>query len=182
MPAPPPQPRSRSPRKRPELTRWKKILIGVATTFLVIGVCLQAFGGTGEIGETAPGGSGAPSNTLLTGEQQPGSADTADLGTRGWAPFFLKGGFSFLVAFIVGFTTRMWLKIAALILGSFCLGVFVLSYKEVLSVDWDTLATWWSSIADRVVSEVQGFKTFVTGSLPQAGMAVLGLVTGFKQR
>ena len=45
----------------------------------------------------------------------------------------------FLVAFTVGLATRTWLKIAALILGSFCLGVFLLSYKEVLSVNWSFL-------------------------------------------
>lgn len=173
-------------RERPELTRWKKILIGVATSFLVIGGCLQAFGSTGEVPQTVTGGTGAEANTLVGGAGQPGSVQagtaTTESGTKGWAPFFLKGGFSFLVAFSVGFAVRVWLKVAALILGSFCLGVFVLSYKEVLSVDWNTLGTWWNSIAGRVASESLDFKTFVTGSLPQAGMAAVGLFTGFKRR
>ena len=38
------------------------------------------------------------------------------------------------------------------------------------------------SIVERVSSEGQDFKTFLTGSLPQAGMAAMGLVAGFKQR
>ncbi len=186
MAAPPPRDKPPPKRKRPELTRWKKILIGVATTFLVIGGCLQAFGSTGEVPQVVTGGTGASPNALVGGAGQPGPVQagtaTTESGTKGWAPFFFKGGFSFLVAFMVGFATRVWLKVAALILGSFCLGVLVLSYKEVLSVDWNTLASWWDSIAQRVASEAEDFKTFVTGSLPQAGMALLGLVAGFKRR
>lgn len=186
MGAPPPKHRPPPPRKRPELTRWKKILIGLASTFLVIGGCLQAFGSTGEVAQTASSGTGAPANTLVAGDGQPGSAGAAvvaaDSGTKGWSPFFLKGGFSFLVAFTVGYAARVWLKIAALILGSFFLGVFLLSYMGVISVDWTTLETWWNAIVERVSAEGQDLKTFLTGSLPQAGMAAVGLVTGFKQR
>ena len=186
MVAPPPPERSRPPRKRPELTRWKKILLGVATIFLVIGGCLQAFGSTGKAVEPSPGGSRATPGSLVGSTEQPGStqaeAATVDSGAKGWSPFFLKGGFSFLVAFTVGYAARVWLKFAALVLGSFFLGVLALSYMEVLSVDWSTLETWWDSIADLVASEAQDLKTFLTGSLPQAGMAAVGLVTGFKQR
>lgn len=156
----------------------------MASTFLVIGGCLQAFGSSGEVAQTASGATGAPPNTLVAG--QPGSvgseAVAADSGSKGWSPFFLKGGFSFLVAFTVGYAARVWLKIAALILGSFFLGVFLLSYMGVISMDWSTLETWWNSIVERVSSEGQDFKTFLTGSLPQAGMAAVGLVAGFKRR
>ena len=100
----------------------------------------------------------------------------------GWSPFFLKGSFSFFVAFCVGYATRVWLKAAALVLGTFFLGVFLLSYAGALDVDWTTLESWWDALTARVRSEAADFKTFVTGSLPAAGLAGLGLLAGFKRR
>jgi uncharacterized membrane protein (Fun14 family) len=124
---------------------------------------------------------GDPSGGAPGGE--PKSAPTVAPGAAGWSPFFLKGGFSFFVAFCVGYAARVWLKLAALALGTIFLGVFLLSYSGVIiGVDWARLEGWWDILAARIEAEAVDFKTFLTGSLPQAGLASLGLVAGFKRR
>lgn len=219
-------------RPRPELTRWKKILLAGAGAFIVIGGCLEAVGGdaSGEAEDlpvarvslpesrpqTAPGAASAPgpmvksldpgaSGAQLPGpvsdtsepiewppvesppESEPGetpeSQPRAGPGAAGWSPFFFKGGFSFFVAFCVGYAMRVWLKVAALVLGTVFLGVFLLSYTGVIiGVDWARLEGWWDVLAAHVEAEAVDFKSFLTGSLPQAGMATLGLVAGFRRR
>lgn len=126
-----------------------------------------------------PGAEGVP-----VPEEETGSSDEvrAEPGAAGWSPFFLKGGFSFFVAFCVGYATRMWLKLSAIFLGTFFLGVFILSYFGALDVDWTTIEGWWNAAVARIEAEAVDFKTFITGSLPQAGAAGMGLIAGFRGR
>jgi len=207
---PPSTPQSRV---RPELTTWKKVLLGCAVAFVAVGFGLLAVGGdqaTPDSDDTPVAGAdptpqGDPSTTPQVPQTalvhddspkvgwpaDPGSSNSTgdpstpvqtDSGAAGWSPFFLKGGFSFLVAFCVGFATRVWLKMAALLVGTFCLTLFLLSYLGAIHVDWVTIGGWWDDLAGRIEAEVNGFKTFMTGSLPQAGLAGMGLVAGFKRR
>ena len=136
--------------------------------------------GTPQIGEGVPGLPPGTVGVPVPQEEEP--VVQAEPGAAGWSPFFLKGGFSFFVAFCVGYATRVWLKMAAFFLGTFFLGVFVLSYVGAVDVDWVTLEGWWDAFAGRVEAEAVDFKTFLTGSLPQAGLAGLGLVAGFKRK
>lgn len=198
--APEPGSESRA-RSRPELTRWKKVLLAGAAVFLVVGACLEAFGSSGTSEPDAAADAESPSDPepgvapdTLTGDdspkiewppstdEPPEAEPTAEEGPAGWSPFFLKGGFSFVVAFCVGYAMRVWLKLAALFLGTFLLGVFLLSYAGALDPDWAELEGWWNALAAHVEAQAADFKTFLTGSLPQAGLAGLGLVAGFKRR
>lgn len=106
----------------------------------------------------------------------------AEPGAAGWSPFFLKGGFSFFAAFCVGYATRVWLKMMAFFLGTFLIGIFLLSYAGAIDPNWVKMEGWYDIIVARIESEAVDFKTFLTGSLPQAGLAGLGLVAGFKRK
>lgn len=184
--------------RRPEITRWKKILLGIAATFVIVGGGLRAFGGSPAPESSGSSDLGAASNGVPTsglvgsgGFQIPGvgesggaggEATTAQAEASDWSPFFLKGGFSFFVAFCVGYAMRVWLKISFLLIGTFALGIFALSYFGAMDVNWETLQGWYDTAAAKVSEEASDFKTFLTGSLPQAGLASLGLVTGFKRK
>lgn len=183
--------RARRRERRPELTRWKVVLLGVAGLFVVVGFALSAMGGGdgASEGSAAGGGTsggGAAPNGFVTGVPAGGDPEAApaaeDEGAAAWSPFFLKGGFSFVVAFCVGYAARVWLGITAAVVGTFFVGVFLLSYFGALDVDWTTLQGWWDSLAARAKDEASDFHGFVTGSLPQAGLAGLGLLAGFKRR
>ncbi len=204
----------KNPRKKPEITRWKRMLLIGAMAFVALGIGLRVAGradegatsetstapanGPATPGATVPGAGGEPSgstglegaaNSLvedgqsLTGKspaaQSPAPASEED---SGWSPFFLRNGFSFLVAFAIGFAARVWLKITMMVLGTILIGVFALSYFGVLEVDWSTMGKVWDGIAGRIGEEMKDFKGFVTGSLPQTGMGTLGLIAGFKMR
>jgi uncharacterized membrane protein (Fun14 family) len=123
------------------------------------------------------------------GEQEAGDQDSGPLRSDGPAsstdetlsPALLQMGFSFFAAFAVGLAFRSFLKIAMVFVGMQLLALFGLSYVEWITVHWQTM----SDAFDRFVANAQGefasFQSFVTGSLPQVGLASLGLVAGFKK-
>jgi uncharacterized membrane protein (Fun14 family) len=126
--------------------------------------------------------SGAPASGLAAGSSSTAEPAPGESGASGWSPFFLKNGFSFLAAFCVGYAARVWLGITFTVLGTILIAVFALSYFEVITVDWSTIGDVWGGLARRLGEELSDFRGFVTGSLPQAGSASVGLVAGFKMR
>jgi len=102
-------------------------------------------------------------------------------GISEFSPAFFKGGLSFFVAFCVGLAARTFLKVSALFLGLLALALFGLSYMGVADFDWPAIQGHFDGLASRVGEQVTDFKGFVNGSLPSAGMASLGLFTGFKK-
>jgi uncharacterized membrane protein (Fun14 family) len=140
-----------------------------------------------------PGSSLLPGGPTLplpgAGEQGTGDRDSGPLRSGGEAsssdetlsPALLQMGFSFFAAFAVGLAFRSFLKIAMVFVGMQLLALFGLSYVEWITVHWQTM----SDAFDRFVANAQGefasFQSFVTGSLPQVGLASLGLVAGFKR-
>jgi len=175
-----PQPAERKP-----LPRWKKVAMGVAALFVVIGLSLSAFGssggGSGDAGAvTGPGGQAAG---FLPG--QPGGESTqssaADESPSSWSPFFVKGGFGFFVGFCIGYALRTFFKVSAVAVGLMLLVLFGLSYAGVIDVDWATMEGHFDTLVTKIKGEAQEFKSFITGSLPSAALASFGLVTGFKR-
>jgi len=174
---------------RPTLPRWKILALGLAAVFFAIGICMNVFaeGGdatsdpgakTGEPGMVTPQGlvPGEDGTLATTGDQAP-----TETGLKGWSPFFVKGGMSFFVAFCVGYALRTFLKMTAIFLGLVFLVLFGLSYIDIVAVDWSAIDGYFDGFVGRVGDEAKHFKTFVTGSLPSAGLATIGLVTGFRR-
>lgn len=173
------------------LPRWKKGLLIGATVLVAIGLALLPFQsgreelamtqqGAGQ-GETlqGPGGQLVPGNP---GEAAGGAEETAQGAAQAnLSPAFLKMGFSFLAAFAVGLAFRSFLKLALIFVGLQLIALFGLSYVEWVTVNWQTMASAFDHFAANVKEEAASFQTFVTGSLPQAGLATLGLVAGFKK-
>lgn len=99
-----------------------------------------------------------------------------------WSPALMKLGFSFFVGLAIGYAVRAFLKVTLLFAGIVLLAVFGLNYFGLVQVDWSAMEGVWDSFIANVQDEAGHFKTFITGSLPSAGMAGLGLFTGFKRR
>ncbi|MEZ5973731.1 MAG: FUN14 domain-containing protein [Planctomycetota bacterium] len=100
-------------------------------------------------------------------------------GLSTWSPFFVKGGFSFLIAFCVGWALRAFFKVSALVVGVIAIGVFALQKSGFVDVDWQAMSQHWDTFAGKLREHGEGLKDFMTGNLPSAGLAALGLVTGF---
>ena len=89
-------------------------------------------------------------------------------------------GFSFFVAFAVGYAARKFLKVLLLVCGFVFALLFLGQYSEVLVVNWTKMDAWWNGFQANAGQQFQSMKAFITGSLPAAGLAALGLFAGFK--
>jgi len=120
-----------------------------------------------------------------TGTQPDGTvpAPTAD-GTGGlnWSPAMLRGGISFFAAFALSFAFRSFLKLALIMLGIWFGLMFYLSWLGWIDVRWDIMDASFQGMAAGVGDQFRSIQSFVTGSLPSAGMASLGLYTGFRRK
>jgi uncharacterized membrane protein (Fun14 family) len=181
------------PRRR-ELPRWKKILLTSFAFLLLVGLALRVYGyfkddgGKGSVmtdqrNLTRPDDAGG-AGFVETG-RAPGSDDAevreTGSGAESWSPVLMKGSMSFLVGFSVGYALRTFFKISAVVLGLVCLAIFGLSYAGLLQVDWATIQAHFDQLAGRIQEQASGFKEFISGSLPSAGLGTAGLVTGFKR-
>ena len=82
--------------------------------------------------------------------------------------------------FIVAFALRAFLRIGAVFVGIWALSIFVLAYLGWVEVHWDQIDAAFKGVTSNIGEQFQSFQTFVTGSLPSTGLAVAGLLAGFK--
>ena len=122
-------------------------------------------GGEGGAGSTPAGGSG----------EAPPFLDE-------WSPTLVKGGLSFFVAFWIGFLIRVFATVCGLFVGLFGLGLLGLQQLGWLTVEWSVAQAHLGALPDLIAAQFGGFKSFLQGSLPSAGMAGLGLFAGLKKK
>lgn len=165
------------------MPRWKKGLLGAAALCAVAGGVLllldhgdaatpASAGGTGPAG----GAGFVPSGTGTGG----GSAPTVP-GEEPAAKGVFRLGSSFLVGFCMGAFVRAAVKIASIAVGFFFVALFALERADFVVVDWSAIDQAWSGFWAAVGEEWGDFHRFVTGRLPAAGLASLGLWAGFKR-
>jgi uncharacterized membrane protein (Fun14 family) len=181
---------SRKPENAPKraLPPWKKLLLAVAGVFVLVGAVLGfAHDKKTTSGDGATVQSTGGEHHYLSGEDSTGAGTGAEGteagGVTSYSPFFVKGGLSFFAGFAIGFALRAFFKISLLVIGLILLAIFGLSYAgvDVIHIDWTKLDAYFDQFAAAVKEQASGFKTFVTGSLPSAALATLGLLTGFKR-
>ena len=133
-------------------------------------------------------GSGLP--PISTPDVVPGETPAPETPTGGesvdvenaWSPALLRGGLSFLVGFAVAYAARAFLKIAIFFLGVWAASLFLLSSLGWIEVHWSLIDVAFEGWSSHVGAQFESVKTFITGSLPSAGMAGLGLVTGIRRK
>ncbi len=160
------------------LSGGQKLLLVVAVVFIAVGFALKAAAGDADpVGpQTQLSANSLSGGTLSSNVALDDSVDTKD-----WSPFFMKGGFSFFLAFCMGYALRTFFKISAVFIGLAGLLLFGLAKAGVIEPDWGKMEGWYDVIANRVKSDAASMKDFISGSLPSAGFATLGLFTGFKK-
>lgn len=165
------------------LPRWKQVLLAVATLLIATGGVLAVIEATQPAappgGTTGPGG---PATGFVPGFPggQPGSTGHGS-GEEPVSAGFFRLGFSFVAGFCIGYAVRKTLKLAALLTGLLLICLFLLSYFGLIEVKWHDIDQLFERFMRSVETESERFRTFVTGSLPAAGLAALGLVAGFKK-
>jgi len=163
------------------MPRWKKVSLLVAGGLVVTGAVLMV---VDPGGATAPAGTGTGSGALQSSfiEGQPGSGTS---GTATAQEPAAKGifrlGFSFIAGFCLGAFVRAMVKIASIAIGFWIAMTLVLSYFDLVAVQWDQIQSLWDSFAANVEHEWQNFQDFITGSLPAAGLVATGFFVGVKR-
>lgn len=175
--SPSPKPEPRSVRGWfADMPRWKKLALLAATAILVTGAVMMVTGS----GHT-PAGSGTNSG-LTTSLAAGGGAGNATIGAEEpAAKGVFRLGFSFLAGFCIGSFLRATLKVATIAVGFFLFATMALSYYGLVDVNWQGLDGLWNQFSGAIANEWGSFQSFMTGSLPAAGLAVAGLATGLKR-
>jgi len=178
--APPSSTPDRAPPPKRGMSRATKILIAVAALLLVTGIVLKLIEPSPQERMTA--GSGAASN-LVDGQGNPipGPAGAQAGEEEQWAPGFLKMGFSFFVCFAIGYAARKFLKVGLVVFGIMFAFLFLASYLGYVSINTDAMSADWDKFVDAAKTQFDSFKSFLTGSLPAAGLGLVGLYAGFRQ-
>jgi uncharacterized membrane protein (Fun14 family) len=155
------------------MPRWKKgLVLGSVVAVAVGGMLSWGSGGSVATGSGVSGlaAHAAPSGGGANAETQPRAAEGV-----------FRLGFSFLAGFCLGSFLRATLKFAAVAIGFWLAMTFVLSYFGLVTVDWQAIDGLWGRFCGNVETEWGDFQRFVTGSLPQAGLAAAGLAVGLKR-
>lgn len=135
----------------------------------------------GHVPDGTPG-DGTPGDEAPAPEGEVGGGGDAGGDGTGISPGLLKGGFSFFVAFAVGFALRMFFRVAALFAGIWAASLFLLAHLGWLEVHWDLIGASFEGWSNTIGAQFESFTAFVNGSLPSAGMAGLGLYTGVRRK
>ena len=182
-----------STEKRRGLPLWKKLAFAAALIVGLVGVGLTQAGNKEAAAPAGVAGSADGAKSLSFGPSSFSSGDLgeilggesasapADEGTP-WGPFFMKGGLSFAIAFAVGYALRTFIKMTLVVAGLAALAIFGLQKAGIIGeIDWTVAQGYWDSLTANVGAQVSSFKSFLTGSLPSAGMGSVGLISGFRR-
>jgi len=132
------------------------------------------------IGERTPGPTDAPPPSSPDAPDTTGNTSGSTTAPA-WQPAVFRLGFSFFVAFAIGFALRTFVKLTLLVAGVVLLCVFGLEYAGVLSVNWEAMSGSWDGIAAWLERQTSSFYDFVVGKLPSGAAAAGGLFVGFRR-
>jgi uncharacterized membrane protein (Fun14 family) len=156
---------------------WTKVLLGLSAVALVGGGILSLAGGQAAT-TTGTGGPG-PGGAAFAPGQPTGSHPPEATGPSASEGVF-RLGFSFVAGFCLGTFLRAMAKIASIAFGFWLLMTLVLASFDLVTVNWAGIDEVW----DRFWAGANwgDFQKFLTGSLPAAGLAGVGLYAGLRRR
>ena len=157
------------------------VLAAVLVVAGLIGVFIEEDAPAETMGG-GPAGAGALASNLTAGGESGGAGgDGGDGGTKTWSPALMRLGFSFFVGFALGYALRAFFKIAMLVAGLIALALFGLTQLGVVDVDWTRMEELYQGLVGNISEQFSNLKGALTGSLPQAGLAIAGLMAGLRK-
>jgi uncharacterized membrane protein (Fun14 family) len=164
-----------------DMPRWKKVALGVASAAVVIGaVGMLVQGGDATV---ATGGSAGRSDLTADLVREPAVGETAPPPPAGEpaSKGVFRLGFSFVAGFCIGSFVRAAVRLVAIAFGFWLVMTIVLSHYGLVVVDWHAIGGVWDRFAASIADQWGDWQTFLTGSLPSAGLAIAGLAIGLKR-
>lgn len=158
------------------MPRWKIGLVAGAAGMLLLAVVAFLFEDPTIVGT----GGGGASSALVAGQEAPQNAGDPAAPVP-WSEAFFRYGFSFFVGFAVGYASRAFSKFLTFLVGGLAIFLFLLSHYGFITVNWLAMDEAFQAFANTLSGQFTAFRSFITGSLPNAGLAGLGLFAGFKK-
>lgn len=155
---------------------WKKAVLGAALLAMLGGgiwsvLTADAVPAAGE------SGGALATNLVPEGPRVDGTPTPVEPVSKG----VFRLGFSFVAGFCIGSFLRAMVRVAAIAVGFWLVATILLSHYGLVTVNWQGIESMWDRFAQAVEHEWESFQTFMTGSLPSAGLAVAGLAVGLKR-
>jgi uncharacterized membrane protein (Fun14 family) len=91
-------------------------------------------------------------------------------------------GASYLAGFFIGWASRRFLRMAALITGGLLAGIAVLEETGWIDLDWTSVEAQISHAIAAVQQGAQGLKHILSGYLPSTGAGAVGIFFGFRKK
>ncbi|RPH79443.1 MAG: hypothetical protein EHM80_07845 [Nitrospiraceae bacterium] len=91
-------------------------------------------------------------------------------------------GGSYLAGFFIGWASRRFLRMAALITGGLLAGIAVLEETGWINLDWASVETQIHHAISAAHREAEGLKHLLSGYLPSTGAAAVGMFFGFRKK
>jgi uncharacterized membrane protein (Fun14 family) len=91
-------------------------------------------------------------------------------------------GGSYLAGFFIGWASRRFLRMAALITGGLLAGIAVLEETGWIDLDWTSVEAQISHAIAAVQQGAQGLKHILSGYLPSTGAGAVGIFFGFRKK
>jgi len=98
-----------------------------------------------------------------------------------WSEVVYKFSFGCLLGFLCGYAIRSFLGQALVFCAIFSLVIYTLNYAGFLTVEWTSIDQAFSGVLGGVEQQAQGFRSFVTGTVPATLLAAFGLYVGFRK-
>lgn len=89
---------------------------------------------------------------------------------------------SYLAGFFLGWASRRFLRMAALITGALLAGIAVLEETGWIDLDWTSVETQISHAIAAAQQGAQGLKHVLSGYLPSTGAGAVGMFFGFRKK
>jgi uncharacterized membrane protein (Fun14 family) len=89
---------------------------------------------------------------------------------------------SYLAGFFIGWASRRFLRMAALITGGLLACIAVLEETGWIDLDWTSVETQISHAIAATQQGAQGLKHILSGYLPSTGAAAVGMFFGFRKK
>ena len=180
---------ARRPRRLPG---WKKVLLAGSVALMAAGLGLQGFAYLrrpaeqeakptgGRLTQVQPKGF-LPTPTPGSDAPKAPAPPSAEQSIEDWYPAIFRLGFSFFVGFCIAYALRAFFKVSLAAIGVILLALFGLQYAGVVQVDWSAMGRHYDGVVGWLAGQFSGFKNFVTGYLPSAASAGVGLFAGFRR-
>ena len=108
-------------------------------------------------------------------------------GLASWAANFSSPavagiGGSYLVGFFIGWASRRFMRMAALLIGGLLAGIAVLEETSWINLDWMSVETQIHHAISAAHREAEGIKHLLSGYLPSTGAWAVGMFFGFRKK